>query len=68
MVANEVDRFALLLAADAKLGAADQALKRAGLAKEAARIATLRAGVARALAQLQDHAYAQLDEAPSQRV
>ena len=65
MAANEVDRFALLLAADAKLGAADQALKRAGLAKEAARIATLRSGVARALAQLQDRVYAQIDEAPS---
>jgi hypothetical protein len=64
---DEVDRFALLLAADARLDAADEALKRAGLAKEAARIATLRANVARALARLQDGAYARLGEAPSQQ-
>jgi hypothetical protein len=54
---NEIERFRLLLAADAKLADAGHSLKRAGLAADDAQIAKLRAGVARALQTLQDDVY-----------
>jgi len=53
----ETARFALLLAADAKLGEADEALRRAGLAQDCAKIAALRRKLARALQTLQGDAY-----------
>lgn len=54
---NDVNRFALLLLADAKLVEVSEVLDRVGLAKDGAKIAALRSTIARAMQPLQDGVY-----------
>jgi len=54
---NQIERFALLLMADAKLTDAGLSLKRAGFSKDDAQIAKMRTDVAHALQTLQDSVY-----------
>jgi hypothetical protein len=54
---GDVNRFALLLAADSKLVEAADVLKRAGLFRNVGQVAALRASVARALNGLQENVY-----------
>jgi hypothetical protein len=55
--ATKTKQFALLLASDARLAEADQALQRAGLGKHGTRITALRAIVARELQSRQAAVY-----------
>jgi hypothetical protein len=52
------EHFSLLLVADAKLVEAGESLRRAGLTRDCAQIASLRTNVARLLANIQDDTYA----------
>ncbi len=54
---TDVDRFKLLLAADAKLVEAAEGLKKAGLYRDVGEVAALRAAVARALNGIQETVY-----------
>lgn len=54
---TDVERFKLLLAADAKLVEAAEGLKKAGLYRDVSEVAALRASVARAMNGIQDSVY-----------